>query len=271
MLKPRFYRPTQEHLVKATSAWERLSVHFKGPIVTSPRGKRFLFVVVDEYSPFPFAFACKDTSASSVVKCLSTLFSLFGFPSYVHSDRGTAFLSRELKDYLHSRGIVTSHSTLYHSTGNSQCERFNQTIWKTISLMIKGRNLGPHHWEEVLPEALHLVRTRLSTATNTTPHERFLPFPRRSMLGRSLPTWLITPNTVMLKRFVRNKSEPLCDEVELLDANAKTALVRFPDGKESTVSVSDIAPLSDMSDNEPCEQCSQNSAVRDRAEWTCRA
>ena len=73
------------------------------------------------------------------------------------------------------------------------------------------------------------------------------------MLGRSLPTWLITPNTVLLKRFVRNKSEPLCDEVELLDANPKTALVRFPDSSESTVSVSDLAPLSDMSDNEPCD------------------
>ena len=72
------------------------------------------------------------------------------------------------------------------------------------------------------------------------------------MLGRSLPTWLITPNTVLLKRFVRKKSEPLCDEVELLDANPKTTLVRFPDGRESTVSVSDLAPLSDMSDNEPC-------------------
>jgi len=81
VLKPHFYRPTQEHLVKETSAWERLSVDFKGPTVTSPRGNRFLFVVVDEYIRFPFAFACKDTSASSVVKCLSTLFSLFGFPS----------------------------------------------------------------------------------------------------------------------------------------------------------------------------------------------
>ena len=33
----------------------------------------------------------------------------------------------------------------------------------------------------------------------------------------------------------------------------KTALVRFPDGRESTVSVSDLAPLSDMDDNEPCD------------------
>ena len=145
MLTPRFYRPTQEHLVKATSAWERVSVDFKGPVLTSTKGNRFLLVVVDEYSRFPFAFACKDTSAS-VVKCLSTLFSLFGFPSYVHSDRGTAFLSRELKDYLHSRRIATSHSTPYHSTGNSQCESFNQSIWNTISLMNKGRNLGPQNF-----------------------------------------------------------------------------------------------------------------------------
>ena len=131
----------------------------------------------------------------------------------------------------------------------------NQTIWKTISLMIKGRNLKQYHlWlRRNLTEALHSVRTLLSTATNTTPHERFLPFLRRSMLDRSLPTWLITPNTVLLKRFVRNKSEPLCDEVELLDANPKTALVRSPDGRESTVSVSDLAPFSDMDDNEPCD------------------
>ena len=45
----------------------------------------------------------------------------------------------------------------------------------------------------------------------------------------------------------------MCDEVELLDANPKTALVRFPDGKESTVSVSDLVPLSDMDDNESCD------------------
>ena len=92
------------------------------------------------------------------------------------------------------------------------------------------------------------------------------------MLGRSLPTWLITPNTVLLKRFVRNKSEPLCDEVELLDATPKTALVPFSDGRESTVSVSDLAPFSgneprDVSETttENCTSDTGNSGVRDRA------
>ena len=91
------------------------------------------------------------------------------------------------------------------------------------------------------------------------------------MLGRSLPTWLITPNTVLLK-IVRNKSEPLCDEVELLDANTKTALVRFPDGRESTVSVSNLAPLSDLSDNEPCDvpETTSENRISDTEPVQCR-
>jgi len=173
--------------------------------------------------------------------CLALLFSLVGFPSYVHSDRGTVFMSKELKDYLHSRDIATSHSTPYHPTDNSQCERCNQTVWKTVSLILKGRNLGPHLWELILPDALHAVRTLLCTATNASPHERFFPFSRRSMLGRSLPTWMITPGTVLLMTFVRNKSDLLCEEDDLLDASPKSALIRFQDERETTVSTSDLA------------------------------
>ena len=136
-LKPRFYQPPRNELIRATQAWERISIDLKGHLTTSHRGNKYLLIAVDEYSRFPFAFACKDTSTLSVTNCLALLFSLVGFPSYVHSDRGTAFVS---KDYLHSRDISTSHSTPYHPTGNSQCERCNQTVWKTVSLILKGRN-----------------------------------------------------------------------------------------------------------------------------------
>jgi len=151
-------------------------------------------------------------------------------------------MSKELKDYLHSRGIATSHSTPYHPTGNSQCERCNQTVWKTVSLILKGRNLAPHLWELILPDALHAVRTLLCAATNASPHERLFPFSRRSMLGLSLTSWMITPGTTLLKKFVRNKSDHLCEEVDLLDPNPKSALIRFQDGRETTVSTSDLAP-----------------------------
>ena len=110
-----------------------------------------------------------------------------------------------------------------------------------MQLVLKTMQFPTTSWEAVLPEALHAVRSLLRTSTNATPHEPFLSFPRRSMIGKSLPCWLIQPGSV-LRRFVRNKNQPLDDEVELMKANPNFAHIRFPDGRESTVSVSDLAP-----------------------------
>jgi len=50
----------------------------------------------------------------------------------------------------------------------------------------------------------------------------------------------------VLRKFVRNKSgnksEPPCEEVELLEANPTFAYVHFPDGKESSVLIKDLSP-----------------------------
>ena len=50
-------------------------------------------------------------------------------------------------------------------------------------------------------------------------------------------------STVFLKRKVRNsKYEPYVEEVELIEANPEYAHVKFPNGRESTVSLRDLAP-----------------------------
>ena len=61
-------------------------------------------------------------------------------------------------------------------------------------------------WKSVLPEALHSVRSLLCTETNATPHELLLGFDRRSMVGRTLPNWLVQPGPVLFRHFVRNKT-----------------------------------------------------------------
>ena len=86
---------------------ERISVDFKGPLQSDDENK-YLFVAVDEYSRFPFAVPCPDTSAKSVMSALDTIFSLCGYPAYVHSDRAAAFSSTEVQEFLRFRGIAQS-------------------------------------------------------------------------------------------------------------------------------------------------------------------
>ena len=111
---------------------ERLSIDFKGPLSTTSRNT-YILTVVDEYSRFPFAFPVPNMHSSTVIKCLDHIFTLCGMPSYIHSDRGTSFLSQELKEYLSQRGREqpNPHPTTLLTTG-----RWKDTIMSSGKLYV---------------------------------------------------------------------------------------------------------------------------------------
>ena len=190
----------------------------------------------------------------TVTQCLDQIFTLCGTPSFVHSDNAPSFCSHEFKTYLTSRGISSGKSSIYNPAGNGQAEKTMQIVWKTIQLALKSYNLPLSRWESVLAEALHSIRSLLCTTTNTTPHERFFIFQRRSTTGMSLSSWMTIGSKAFMKRFVRHsKSDPLVDEVEIMHVNPNYAQVRCPNGQEMTVSLRNVAPCpqEDTSDEEP--------------------
>ena len=243
-LKPQFHK-SNGTLIKATQPFERINIDFKGPL-PSASGNKYILTVVDEFSRYPFAFPVKDMVTPTVIKCLVQLFSLFGMPGYVHSDRGPSLISDELRSFLHSRGIATSRTSAYNPQGNGQVERYNGIIWKTVSLALESRGLPQSNWELVLPDALHSIRSLLCTATNCTPHECLFNYQRRSSSGHSVPSWLNSGERAYLRNRVRqSKFDPLVEEVEVLDVNPQYAHVKLPSGNESTVSIRDLAPCED--------------------------
>ncbi|XP_054259409.1 uncharacterized protein LOC128984145 [Macrosteles quadrilineatus] len=257
-VKPRFHKH-EGQLIKATQPFERLNIDLKGPLPSKSRN-RYLLIVVDEYSRFPFAFPTQYTTARTVIPRLKELFSIFGIPAYIHSDRGSCFMSQELKSFLCLLGVATSRTTAYNPQGNGQAERYVGIIWKTIELSLKSKNLDISDWEKVHLEALHSIRSLLCTSTNTTPHERLFLFSRRSSNGKTTPSWLMNPGPVLIKRSVRSsKYEPLVEEVLLLEGNPEYSHIRYADGRETTVSSRHLAPVGEVS----CHEEDSNSNLRD--------
>ena len=126
-----------------------------------------------------------------------------------------------------------------------QVERYNGLIWKNVHLALRSHNMDIPNWELVLPHALHSLRSLLTVSTNCTPHERFFNFSCRSSSGSSLPSWL-SPGPVFLRRFVWSSKNY---KVELIDVNPTYTKIRYPDGRESTVSLQDLAPCTSVSEN----------------------
>lgn len=55
--------------------------------------------------------------------------------------------------------------------------------------------------------------------------------------------WLCEPDPVLPKHHIQvSKTDPLVNEVKLLQANPQYAHIRYPDGKEDIVSVRHLAP-----------------------------
>ena len=130
-----------------------------------------------------------------------------------------------------------------------------QTVWRTVKLLLHDKNLHEDRWEMVLPEAFHAVRSLACLATNERPHERLFRFSSRAMTGKLLPSWLLIPRPVLLRRFVRRKDDPLTDDVEIVEANLSHAVVRFSDGRESSVSTSDLTQTRRVFDDDA--RCNQ--------------
>ena len=82
--KTRFHQLPKVHLIKATQPFERVNIDFKGPLPTTNKNKYFLNIV-DEFSRFPFVFPCADVSTPTVIRCLTSLFSIFGMPAYIQT------------------------------------------------------------------------------------------------------------------------------------------------------------------------------------------
>ena len=144
-VKATFYKPEiSQHLIKATQPFERISMYFKGPVASITKNK-YLLVIVVEFSRFSFVYPCVDMKASTITEKLCNLLSLFGFPGYVHADQGSNFMSSELKEWLHGKGIPTSRTTRYNPKGNGQVERFNGVIWKSVLLGLRVKNFPIFH------------------------------------------------------------------------------------------------------------------------------
>ena len=105
------------------------------------------------------------------------------------------------------------------------------------------------------------MRSLLCITTNCRPHERFFRF-QCTTHGNSLPSWLMNPGLVLLRGCIRtSKSSPLVDQVDLIDSNQSFACIRYPDGRESTVSVQDLAPYPAGTETLSPHQTSQQSSI----------
>ena len=135
---------------------------------------KWILKVLDEYSRYLEAFVVEHPDSETVIDVLSNqVFARFGLPNKVHSDRGKAFMSTDIQQFLDSCGVEISHSSKHNPAGNGQNERYNGELQRLITRILKENGLDSIDWEQCLGEVLFILRSRVCESTGSSPHDLF--------------------------------------------------------------------------------------------------
>nr|GFA91725.1 reverse transcriptase domain-containing protein [Tanacetum cinerariifolium] len=99
-------------------------IEFMGPFPSS-KGNKYILVAVDYLSKWVEAKALPMNDARVVVKFLKSLFSRFGTPKAIISDRGTHFCNDQFSRVMAKYGVTHRLSTAYHPQTSRQVEVTN--------------------------------------------------------------------------------------------------------------------------------------------------
>nr|GEW27694.1 reverse transcriptase domain-containing protein [Tanacetum cinerariifolium] len=113
------------------------------------------------------AKALPTNDARVVVKFLKSLFSRFGTPKAIISDRGTHFCNDQFVRVMSKYGVTHRLSTTYHPQTSGQVEVINRGLKQILE-----RTVGENRalWSDKLEDALWAFRTAFKTPVGCTPY-----------------------------------------------------------------------------------------------------
>ncbi|GKB81256.1 reverse transcriptase domain-containing protein [Tanacetum coccineum] len=138
-----------------------------GPFPSS-RGNKYILVAVDYLSKWVEAKALPTNDARVVVKFLKSLFSRFGAPRAIISDRGTHFCNDKFAKVMSKYGVTHRLSTPYHPQMSGQVEVTNRGLKRILERTV-GENRAS--WSDKLDDALWAFRTAYKTPIGCTPYK----------------------------------------------------------------------------------------------------
>ncbi|KAK3084626.1 hypothetical protein FSP39_016530 [Pinctada imbricata] len=194
----------------------RIHIDIIGPIQKSNTSKQkynYILLVVDSFSKWCEAFPLYSESSTEIAAILyKEIFTRYGAPRTIVTDRGQSFLSKLIKALCELFQITKKNTTAYHPQTNAACERMNSFILQSLRAYCNGNY---DNWPELLPSIM--MAYRMTPATQSTGYSPFY-----MMFGREMRIPIDT-SLIPKDSMSRDHKEHLRKVIENLEVARKIA------------------------------------------------
>ena len=147
----------------------KIVIDVVGPLPKTKKGNQYILTILDPTTRYPEAFPLKNITSKAIVSKLTTMFTTFGIPQEIQSDRGSNFTSDLFKAVITELGITQTLSTAYHPQSQGALERCHQTLKSLLRKFCHERE--DQEWDEALPYMLFAIRETPNESLGISPFE----------------------------------------------------------------------------------------------------
>jgi transposase InsO family protein len=183
------FHPTQS--LRADNPWDHVAIDCAVDLPLSRRGNSAILIVVDVASRFVVCKALPNTQRYSVARALFEIFTVFGPPKIIQSDRGPEFCNGVMEQLVTAAGMDHRLVAPYNAQANGLAERMVRTVKDRLKKKLAGKL---DRWDDALPAAAWAINTKEQALTKTASFTLFF--------GRGASSW--SDYSAMELSFVRD-------------------------------------------------------------------
>jgi len=200
--------------------------HF-GPLQQTENLNKYILVMIDAFTRFVWLFATRTTSSKETTRNLRTVFNVFGNPSELVSDRGTAFTSTEFADFVLSIRAKHRKVAVAAPWANGMVERVNRFLKNSLIRIVD----SPEEWEHRLGHLQYILNNTHHAVIKTSPSKLLLGYHQRNHedfdLSRLVKT-LADVESELSREDLREKARQSTDLVRNYNKEYKDARRKSP-------------------------------------------
>nr|GEY80692.1 DNA-directed DNA polymerase [Tanacetum cinerariifolium] len=156
----------KKNSIQVCEIFDVWGIDFMRPFLSS-KGNKYIRVAVYYLSKWVEAKALPTNEARVVVKILKSLFSRFGTPKAIISDKGTHFCNEQFARVMSKYKVTHRLSTSYHPQTSGQVKVTNRGLKRILKRTMEENCVL---WSDKLEDALWAFRTALKTPVGCTPY-----------------------------------------------------------------------------------------------------